>query len=120
MPETMPKLSGLTVDVTGVFTADNDKWAVWVGTDTPGDTILDSQGVSSITDNGTGDYTVNFTNSFLSPFPSCSATMINNGVLNAFCVGITVSASSFNVSCMNADSGSRMDIQTIHVRCVGK
>lgn len=45
-------------------------WVVFAGSGTP--TILAGYNVSSITDNGTGDYTVNFTNSFSGTNYSCA------------------------------------------------
>jgi len=63
MPMTISGSNGLTFPDTSTQSSGKQVCKAWVnfnGTGTPA--IRDSFNVSSITDNGTGDYTINFTN----------------------------------------------------------
>jgi hypothetical protein len=51
-----------STSVTNCIQGSAKAWVCWNGTGTPA--IRASYNVSSITDNGTGDFTVNFTNAF--------------------------------------------------------
>lgn len=80
-------------------------------------TIRDSYNVSSITDNGTGDYTVNFT----SPLPSANYACVAGGIgsadpitgLTSFGVGART-ISNVRISTTNSTSG-RADFQNVDV-----
>ena len=92
----------------------------WVNFDGTG-TIRDSGNVSSITDNGTGDYTVNFTTAM--PDANYSIAGGGNGQsdLNPACLltaGLTENntVSSARVSTTNSSNASKVDYTKINVQ----
>jgi hypothetical protein len=76
--------------------------------------IRDSENVSSITDNGTGAYTVNFTNDFdvgdYAPVVACARNSTGSIDVRAVLVGITTTfaVGSVDVSC-NTRNGTAED-----------
>lgn len=93
-------------------------WVIFRGTGTVA--ALASYNVSSITDDGTGVYTVNFTNSFSSVNYACVCTPRNTSGTRRFCtqssVDATVSAFGIGVA---GESFSGADSERIHVACFG-
>ena len=92
--------------VTGVAAA----WVNFNGTGTIA--IRDSVNVSSITDNGTGWYFVNISNSFGNVNYSVvgsGADVGNNFILSPTLSGRTVSLFNF-VACINADGTNKVDV----------
>lgn len=90
-------------------------WVVFNGTGTPA--IGASYNISSITDNGTGDYTINFT----TPFSSANYAMAGFGIdssgggAQVIVYGNTApSASSLRIKTVNA-GGALLDCQTVSV-----
>ena len=71
-------------------------WVNFNGTGTVA--IRASFNVSSITDNGTGAYTVNFTTAMPDANFSCVANAINDGVANAIAVPNVINANGFTLS----------------------
>ena len=94
-------------------------WVNFNGTSTVA--IRESGNVSSITDNGTGDYTVNFTTAM--PDANYSIAGGGNGAtnLNPACL-LTASLTEYNtvssarVSTTNSSNASKLDYSKIHVQ----
>jgi hypothetical protein len=91
-------------------------WVTFDGTGTPA--ITGSFNVSSITDNGTGDYTVNFTTAM----PNTNyAGQVGIGTLGASdgvgggYSGATRTTSSFRIATLNASQSTLKDFATIYV-----
>lgn len=89
---------------------------MWVNQDN-GTTINDSLNVSSLTDNGTGDYTENFTNNFANIYYAGSGivntgTNFSNLVVNKFDASLVGSIRSFvgNVN-SSGDTFTKFDAQ---------
>lgn len=84
---------------------ENYKCRAWVNFDGTGTVSIRASGnVSSITDNGTGNYTINFTNAMPDANYSISGLCHYDGVSDGF-IGIrqlTVSISSFRAACANS------------------
>ena len=71
-------------------------WVNFDGTGTP--SIRASYNVSSITDNGTGDYTVNFTNALADAnYSAVCSSSYSNLYVNRFCGPIVFNTSSARV-----------------------
>jgi hypothetical protein len=70
-------------------------WVNFDGTGTPA--IRTSYNVSSITDNGTGDYTVNFTNAFANTSYVVIAAVSNDGSNNAVTINTQSTQGSISV-----------------------
>lgn len=89
-------------------------WVNFNGTGTVA--IRASFNVSSITDNGTGDYTVNFTNVLPDANYSAQGSAIQNGAGNGptQCIktGTSLSTTSFNAYSVN-DAGAAQDVSII-------
>lgn len=82
-------------------------WAV----DGSDETELD-YGVSSVTDNGTGDWTVNFSDTYTSAFGLCVVTgfrMSSNTSSNLVTKVLTPASSSSRVVCLNASTSTVTD-----------
>lgn len=96
-------------------------WVVFTGTGTV--TIRASYNVTSITDHGTGDYTINFTTAFSSAnYAVCIAVENESGVN----VGRTAvirnggqAAGSLRINTGNTSSGGVVDLPTVCVTCFG-
>jgi hypothetical protein len=81
----------------------------WVNFNGTGTVAIRASGnVSSITDNGTGDYTVNFTTAMQDADYAPVATGEINGGAMSICVTQAITASSWNVRIRN-NSGSNID-----------
>lgn len=96
-----------------VYTA--KAWVNFNGTGTVA--IRGSGNVSSITDNGTGDYTVNFTVAMADANFSAAATAINMGAGNRLYADQNqdpMTASSWRVGTWN-ENGSLVDASFVHV-----
>ena len=93
-------------------------WVNFNGTDTP--SIRDSGNVSSITDNGVGDYTINFTtampdaNYSFSGFCNFQGGVASAGILS-FGNDFSMSAGSLRVKAANSTTGGAQDAQYITV-----
>ena len=89
-------------------------WVNFNGTGTVA--IRTSYNVSSITDNGTGDYTVNFTNAMSDANYCAEGTGIQNGAGNgpiqSIKSGTSLSTTSFNAISTN-DAGAVQDLSII-------
>jgi hypothetical protein len=78
-------------------------WVNFNGTTSPG-TIRASFNVSSVTKNGTGDYTVNFTNALVDA--NCSTVVCGTGIQRCFTVvSNTASATRIFVNYPNGGAG---------------
>jgi hypothetical protein len=102
-------------------------WVIFQGTGTV--TILASYNVTSITDNGTGDYTVNFTTSFSSAFYACAGMSQTdqggsdgngNTVLTISRRNTTPAAGSIRVVSQAINgAGDKLDSTRVEVVCFG-
>lgn len=97
-------------------------WVIFDGKGTV--TILDSYNITSITDNGTGDYTVNFTNAMAdanySYNLSCSQDVAGaNPQFLKYKNGGTKSTSSFQVICIRGDRSALEDGDDLSVNIFG-
>lgn len=95
-------------------------WVVFRGTGTVA--ALASYNVSSITDNGDGDYTVNFTTAFSSANFACACMARQNGAATAMSCNIDDSEEA-TVSTLRIetrkDNGVSIDSARVHVICFG-
>ncbi len=94
-------------------------WVIFVGTGTV--TILASYNVSSITDNGTGDYSINFTTPFSSSYYSCICIAAQqSGGSNRICSrkNSSRSASSWNIHIFDT-GGTNFDAEEVDATCYG-
>ena len=96
------------------FVVEGHAWVNFQGTGTV--SIRDSNNVSSVTDNGTGDYTVNFTNSFpnASYAWALNARNDDNNASSQSFVGVTAncetpSTSSFRMSAVTPVNNTKQD-----------
>ena len=96
------------------FVVEGHAWVNFQGTGTV--SIFDSNNVSSVTDNGTGDYTVNFTNSFpnASYAWALNARNNDNNASSQSFVGVTAncetpSTSSFRMSAVTPVNNTKQD-----------
>jgi hypothetical protein len=96
-------------------------WVNFNGTTTP-PTIRASGNVSSVTRNGTGDYTVNFTTAMPDANYSVTLTRSNNNDSGSSSVaafvldtGSSVTASSFRIITDNTATGANQDSLAVHV-----
>jgi hypothetical protein len=81
-------------------------WVNFNGTGTVA--IRASYNVSSITDNGTGDYTVNFTTAMADANYSANVSVTSNGSVNTSTNAVCVFAQSTNTTTTPTASGFRM------------
>lgn len=93
----------------------------WVNFNGTGTVAIRASGnVSSITDNGTGDYTVNFTTAMPDADYSLQGTLgpsgvgTNNYLIRGYQNGAPNTASAARIECFNA-TASRADAEAIHV-----
>ena len=88
--------------------AESTAWVRFNGTGTPA--ITDSLNVSSITDNGVGDYTINFLSPMTNANYTFSAAAISTGANNSTVVslkfGTTPTTSGFTVRTVNLSNGA--------------
>ena len=80
--------------------------------------IRDSEGVSSITDNGTGDYIGNFAVAMANTNYCVTSANTNSESNNATLMPVTYATSSIRVSSRNG-SGSSMDGSVLNVTVMG-
>lgn len=88
---------------------------------TPAVSHSDGNCVSSLTDNGTGDTTVNFTASTFSSAPSCTCSGVGTSVSGALCLvssATAPTASLVRVVTAVSSSGAASD-KDLHLICVG-
>ena len=86
-------------------------WVTFNGTSTV--SILSHYNISSITDNGTGDYTINFT-VFLPHVNYCAVAMAqraatNDEVNTSIKQGVNPTTSSLRIACRTPSSGAAQD-----------
>ena len=90
-------------------------WVNFNGTGTPA--IRASGNVSSITDNGTGDYTVNFTTAMPDADYSVAGSIVGSTTSGYYCFvasgGVALSTSSARILIVNADS-TLYDMNVVH------
>lgn len=102
---------GVTADVLKHHPGIPKAWIVFNGTGTPA--IIASYNVSSITDNGVGDYTINFTTAFASTNYACigSARYTAAGVAGLFgySSGTTKTTSAMRIGVSVSTSGGALD-----------
>ena len=91
-------------------------WVNFNGTGTVA--IRDSEGVSSITDNGTGDYIGNFAVAMANTNYCVTSANTNSESNNATLMPVTYATSSIRVSSRNG-SGSSMDGSVLNVTVMG-
>jgi hypothetical protein len=89
-------------------------WVNFNGTGTPA--IRASGNVTDITDNGTGDYTVNFTTAM--PDVNYSAVAMVGGVVNSvvsFSSSPSITTSAFKITTFNSSTAASSDPSQVHV-----
>jgi hypothetical protein len=92
-------------------------WVNFDGTTSPG-TIRGSGNVSSVTKNGTGDYTINFTNSLTDGNYAGQISIGNVGTSDGVCGGYsnaTRVAGSFRVRTLNSTQSLSKDFDTVYI-----
>jgi hypothetical protein len=92
-------------------------WVNFDGTTSPG-TIRGSGNVSSVTKNGTGDYTINFTNSMTDGNYVGQISIGNVGNSDGVCGGYsnaTRVAGSYRVRTLNSTQSSSKDFDTVYI-----
>ena len=120
---TLDIASGATIANSGTATGFSESpvkvWVNFNGTGTVA--IRDSLNVSSITDNGTGDYTVNFTSAMSDAnYAVTAASFLNSTVGSAIAVfNYTTSNVQIKTSSHNANCGSFQDQDPISVVVTG-
>lgn len=98
-------------------------WVVFAGSGTP--TILAGYNVSSITDNGTGDYTINFTNAFSGTNYACGgfATWKSGSWSSAVMQDETnlgsTTASAYRINVRDFATSLTVDAARVQVVCYG-
>ena len=110
-----------SVNTTYVVNGSAKVWVNFNGTGTIA--ARDSLNVGSLTDNGTGDYTVNFSNSmgnvnYCSSFHATANTNFNNFQSYAVEEG-TAATSSIRVGTNPERQSAREDVQFVHVSTLG-
>lgn len=95
-------------------------WVNFTGTGTV--TINDSYNVSSITDNGAGDYTVNFTTAFANASYAIGG-MAQSSTINQNALAIknttNLTSSAARVQVVRSDTGALFDAEIVTVLCQG-
>ena len=82
----------------------------WVNFDGSGTVALrDSVNVASITDNGTGNYTVNFSSALANTNYSAVVSSDDSGTSRAFSQSKTYATSSFVATAKRGDTGATVD-----------
>jgi len=91
-------------------------WVNFDGTQAAADMIRESGNVSSITDNGTGDYTVNFTNAMTDADYAVACSSSSEAVTNSDTMvnPYTWSSSSVTIG-VNSNSGVLVDRSQVNV-----
>jgi hypothetical protein len=110
-------------DDTGVLATQNGMsgiakaWVCFNGTGTVA--IRASMNVSSITDNGTGNYTVNFTTAMPDNNYSVSGSNIGSTIANTFCYlcthGTALTTSGFRFNVINAPLNTATDNDCVSI-----
>ena len=108
-------LSGTSTSVENVLNGTAKAWVNFNGTGTVA--IRASYNVSSITDNGTGDYTVNFTTAMVdanySPTGACCRTLEGGSIKVTSVSNITTG--SYRFSTMNGNGGTAVDSDFVFI-----
>jgi hypothetical protein len=107
-------------DDAGVLATQNGMTGIakaWVNFDGTGTVaIRDSFNVSSITDNGTGDYTVNFTTAMPNANYATTGTARSSGFSNGMTLStITTSTTSVNVNSTSGSANASLDTSEVCV-----
>jgi len=93
----------------------------WLNYDGTTNTINDSYNVSSVTDNGTGDYTVNWDTAFANAnyvvVGNCGAASDDEVMVIDNATPLTTS--SFRFGCQNSGNGTRQDDEFVYVMAIG-
>ena len=112
-----PSAGGTTYSARGIAKA----WVNFNGTGTIA--ARDSENVSSLTDNGTGDYTVNFSNAFgAGDYAIGGSTVGNTSSYTQIATGVVAPATgSIRITTGRFDTtlGNITDINYVHVICHG-
>ncbi len=112
---TATSFSGDGSGLTGVGGETASVWVNFNGTGTVA--IRDDFNVSSITDNGTGDYTVNFTSSLANTNYSFTTASGKNSAIQ-YCVTVEISSSTSNIRVQNSNLGAALvdnDLVCVHI-----
>jgi hypothetical protein len=113
---TFAKLSTSTTEADNVEKRVAKAWVNFNGTTNVGGncTIRDDFNVSTVADNGTGNYTVNFSSSLTTSSYACVAQAdgINSGGAHAFIYADSLTTSNFNLQ-ITTGGGTRLDSTTI-------
>ena len=94
-----------SIDTSYLLNGSAKAWAILDGTGTVG--LTNSFNCSTITDNGTGDYTVTYTNNFDGANHSSTMT-VGDGSIGARCNGGRT-ASTVNYQCLSTSFGTQDD-----------
>lgn len=97
-----------TVGTSYVVNGSAKAWVSFNGTGTIA--IQDSLNVSSLTDNGAGDYSMNFTSSFNSVYHACSGFAGDDGHFASYRNGTAYNAASYARIAITILSGGRVDL----------
>ena len=99
---------------------------VWINFSLSSSSIRDSFNVSSITDNGTGFFTINFSNAMSNDDYNCvsSGSQVNNAVIdgssyNRVCESNPNNTTSCSVACYAPNNGTLVDINYAGVTVFG-
>ena len=90
---------------------------VWANYNGNANSLRDSHNISSVTDNGTGDYTFNLTNAFGSANYAGVVNALNTADNNFDTFMHTQAAGSFSARLRIGDSGSDTDKETYGIAC---
>lgn len=115
----LPAVSGANLTNLPAATGDSvaKAWVVFNGTGTL--SVIDSFNVTSVTDNGTGDYTVNFTTAFananyaMAAFVDIAAGTSNNGATAQ--QGSSKTTSAFDLETRTVSAGALIDCAVISI-----
>ena len=105
----------LTHSTAGSLTTDyvvNGSAKAWVSLDGATPAVRDSNNVASVTDNGTGDYTTNFSDSMNNTNYGVSGACCGNGSVNTASNGVQINSSAYNT--VSAPTTSAFRSVSIH------
>ena len=107
--------------VSGDFVDPNEKWVNFIGTGTV--VMMYNQGVASVADTDTGDYTITFDEQYETGYSYvCSCLAIhgaNSGVQCSLQTGSPPTSSKMSVT-THTEAGAVSDADKIMVRCIGR
>ena len=84
----------------------------WISLDGATPAVRDSNNVASVTDNGTGDYTTNFSDSMNNTNYGVSGACCGNGSVNTASNGVQINSSAYNT--VSAPTTSAFRSVSIH------